>query len=52
MKSLGTLPKPKAERKRAIRELMARLFPAVGVTLKTADALGLLESVSMIEGSR
>ena len=42
MKKLGTLPKDKPERKRAIRELMARQFPALDVTLKTADALGLL----------
>ena len=42
MKKLGTLPKDKAERKRAIRELMARRFPGLEVTLKTADALGLL----------
>ena len=42
MKKLGTLPKDKAERKRAIRELMARQFPALDVTLKTADALALI----------
>lgn len=42
MKSLGTLPKVKAERKRMIRELMARRFPHLRVTLDTADALGLL----------
>jgi hypothetical protein len=41
-KSLGELPKEKPERKRAIRELMARRFPALAVTLKTADALGIL----------
>lgn len=41
-KSLGVLPKDKPERKRAIRELMARRFPALTVTLKTADALGVL----------
>jgi hypothetical protein len=42
MKSLGTLPKEKAGRKRAIRELMARRYPHLAVTLKTADALGML----------
>ena len=41
-RSLGELPKDKPERKRAIRELMARRFPALAVTLKTADALGIL----------
>jgi hypothetical protein len=44
MKTLGTLPKGKQERKRAIRELMARRFPSLTVTLATADALGLLVS--------
>ena len=42
MKSLGTLPKEKTERKRAIKEEAARRFPHLTVTLKTADALGLL----------
>ena len=42
MKTLGTLPKGKQERKRAIRELMARRFPSLAVTLATADALGIL----------
>ena len=42
MKKLGSLPKDKAERKRAIRELMARQFPGLRVTLDTADALALL----------
>lgn len=41
-KSLGEFPKEKADRKRAIKELMARRFPALSVTLKTADALGIL----------
>ena len=44
MKKLGTLPKDKAERKRAIREEMARRFPGLEVTLKTADALGILST--------
>jgi hypothetical protein len=41
-KFLGNLPKDKPERKRAIRELMARRFPHLSVNLKTADALGIL----------
>jgi hypothetical protein len=42
MKKLGKLPKDKSERKRAIRELMQRRFPALPVTLALADALALL----------
>ena len=42
MKALGALPSEKPERKRAIREAMARRYPALAVTLKTADALGIL----------
>lgn len=42
MKSLGALPKEKADRKRMIRELMARRYPHLRVTLDTADALGML----------
>ena len=42
MKSLGALPKVKADRKRMIRELMARRYPHLRVTLDTADALGML----------
>ena len=42
MKTLGTLPKDKPERKRAIREQMARRHPHLQVTLATADALGIL----------
>lgn len=41
-KALGALPSEKPERKRAIREAMARRYPALAVTLKTADALGIL----------
>ena len=41
-RALETLPKDKPVRKRAIRELMARRFPHLVVSLKTADALGLL----------
>jgi hypothetical protein len=42
MRALGELPKDKADRKRAIRESMQRRFPALAVTMKTADALGIL----------
>lgn len=42
MRGLGALPKDKSERKREIKELMARRFPHLRVTLKTADALGIL----------
>ena len=42
MKSLGALPKVKADRKRAIREEMAARHPHLAVTLRTADALGIL----------
>lgn len=42
MKALGTWPKEKPARKRAIREEMARRHPHLTVTLATADALGLL----------
>jgi hypothetical protein len=42
MKALGELPKEKPDRKRAIRELMARRYPHLDVTLRTADALGIL----------
>jgi hypothetical protein len=41
-KQLGTWPKDKQERKRAIKEAMARRYPHLSVTLKTADALALL----------
>ena len=41
-KHLGALPKDKRERKRAIKEVMARRYPGLDVTLKTADALGIL----------
>lgn len=43
MKKIGTLPKEKSDRKKAIREEMQRRFPHLSVTLKTADALGILE---------
>ena len=42
MRALGKLPADKGARKRAIRELMARRYPHLKVTLSTADALGIL----------
>ena len=42
MRSMGVLPKDKSARKRAIKELMARRYPHLDVTLVTADALGVL----------
>lgn len=41
MKHLGSLPKEKADRKRAIKSMMALRFPDEKVTLKNADALGI-----------
>lgn len=41
-RSMGALPKDKAERKRAIREAMQRRYPHLKVTLATADALGIM----------
>lgn len=41
-KHLATFPKDKQERKRAIKEMMARRYPHLKVTLATADALGIL----------
>lgn len=43
MKSMGTLPKDKAERKNAIKSAMQKRYPSINVTLWNADALGLLE---------
>jgi hypothetical protein len=42
MKALGALPADKTARKNAIKEQVARRFPHLDVTLKTADALGML----------
>jgi Holliday junction resolvasome RuvABC endonuclease subunit len=42
MKHLGKMPADKAERKHHIRDEMSRLYPTLKVTLKTADALGIL----------
>jgi hypothetical protein len=41
-RAIGTWPAVKQDRKRAIREHMARLHPSLTVTLKTADALAIL----------
>ena len=41
-RSLGALPSAKNQRKHVIRELMAKRHPHLTVTLKTADALGIL----------
>lgn len=38
----GALPKEKAERKRAIKDMMQRRYPSLKVTLINADALGIL----------
>lgn len=46
----GVVPKMKgAERKRALKEYAARLYPNEKVTLKTADALALLEYARRVE---
>ena len=42
MAALGSLPADKTARKNAIKENVARRFPHLTVTLKTADALGRL----------
>lgn len=42
MQFFGTLPKEKPQRKRAIKEEVQRRLPGLRVTLKTADALGIL----------
>ena len=49
MKAIGALPKDKGERKRAIKEAMARRYPHLDVTLKTADALGIMAWVEKKE---
>jgi hypothetical protein len=40
-REIGTFSKDKRERKAQIKEAMARLYPHLTVTLKTADALGI-----------
>jgi len=47
-KLLGSLPKEKLDRKREIKEKMARLYPHLTVTLKTSDALGILTWASRL----
>jgi len=42
MKTLGSLPQDKRERKNAIKALMQARYPHLKITLSTADALGLL----------
>lgn len=42
MKTLGSMPKEKSERKRFIKNLMEQQYPHLKVTLATADALGIL----------
>jgi hypothetical protein len=49
MASLGSMPDDKGDRKRFIKELMARRYPHLDVTLKTADALGLWTYASQIQ---
>ena len=49
-RSLGALSNDKPTRKREIRELMARRYPHLHVTLKTADALGILTWAIHAEG--
>lgn len=43
MASLGTMPKEKNERKKHIQDMMQRKYPYLKVTLKIADALGIME---------
>ena len=38
---LGTVPKDKGDRKRAIKKRMQELYPALHITLETADALAI-----------
>jgi hypothetical protein len=45
MKKLGAWSKDKKKRKAEIKEAMARKYPHLTVTLKTADALGILTVV-------
>lgn len=42
MGAIGSWPADKGERKKAIKEEMARRFPHLKVTLGTADALGMM----------
>jgi hypothetical protein len=42
MAALGTMPADKKDRKNAIKERVARMFPHLTVTLKISDALGMM----------
>ena len=42
MAAFGTMPKEKTPRKNKIKEEVQRLYPHLGVTLNTSDALGIL----------
>ncbi|MBP7638903.1 MAG: hypothetical protein KBA18_13580 [Kiritimatiellae bacterium] len=42
MAALGSLPADKKDRKNAIKERVARMFPHLNVTLKISDALGMM----------
>ena len=42
MKSLGSIPSEKRERKNAIKALMQARYPHLQITLSTSDALGIL----------
>jgi hypothetical protein len=42
MKSLGAMPKEKKDRKNHIKDIAQRRFPAIKVTLWSADALGIM----------
>ena len=48
-KELGALPKDKEQRKRVIKELMARRYPHLRVTLLVADALGILTYAGIVK---
>ena len=48
-KHYGSLPKEKAERKRALKEIAQRLYPDIKVTLVNADALLLLRYLTNTE---
>lgn len=45
-RQLGGFPKDKKERKHAIKEMMQKRNPHLDVTMKTADALGILTAVT------
>jgi hypothetical protein len=47
-KYYGALPKEKKDRKNKIKELMQMRYPALKVTLNTADALAILTYATVI----